>query len=51
MVISGLGPNLGHELYVSMKPTGFPNPDLFDRFAHSGHRLLTSKFPASDYVA
>ena len=24
--------------------TGFPNPDLFDHFAHSGHRLLTPSF-------
>ena len=24
--------------------TGFPNPDLFDHFAHSDHRLLTPSF-------
>ena len=24
--------------------TGFPNPDLFDHVAHSGHRLLTPSF-------
>ena len=24
--------------------TGFPNPDLVDHFAHSGHRLLTPIF-------
>ncbi len=24
--------------------TGFPNPDLFDHFAHSGHRLLAPSY-------
>jgi len=27
--------------------TGFPNPDLFDHFAHSGHRLFTPSSPTS----
>ena len=27
--------------FSSYSSTGFPDPDLFDRFAHSGHRLLT----------
>ena len=27
--------------FCSQVLTGFPNPDLFDRFAHSGRRLLT----------
>jgi hypothetical protein len=40
MVICGSGPNLIPELVSSKSSTGFPNPDLFDRFAHSGHRLL-----------
>ena len=29
----------------SEKLTGFPHPDLFDHFAHSGHRLLTLPLP------
>ena len=41
MVISGSGPNLYTELICSQGLTGFPNPDLFDHFAHSGRRLLT----------
>jgi len=41
MVISGSGPHLKNELSGSQQPAGFPNPDLFDHFAHSGHRLLT----------
>lgn len=41
MVISGSGPNLYVELLCSELATGFPDPDLVDHFAHSGHRLLT----------
>ena len=41
MVIRELGPNLSCELCNSKTRAGFPVPDLFDRFAHSGHRLLT----------
>jgi len=41
MVISGSGPNLTIELQCSRLLTGFPDPDLFDRCAHSGLRLLT----------
>ena len=44
MVISELGPNLSCELRNSKTRTGFPNPDLFDHFAHSGLRLLTPPF-------
>lgn len=39
MVISGSGPNLFSELNGSMPRTGFPDPDLFDHFAHMGRRL------------
>ena len=45
MVICGLGPNLQYELLRSEVRTGFPDPDLFDLFAHSGHRLLTPPSP------
>lgn len=38
MVISGSGPNLFSELNGSKPLTGFPNPDLFDHFAHMGRR-------------
>lgn len=41
MVCAGSGPNLENELLGSGCPTGFPDPDLFDRFAHAGRRLLT----------
>ena len=41
MVISGSGPNLDTELEGSQALAGFPDPDLFDRCAHSGRRLLT----------
>jgi len=41
MGISGSGPNLLGELYARKALSGFPNPDLFDRFAPSGRRLLT----------
>lgn len=39
MVICGSGPNLILELQCSRLLTGFPDPDLFDYFAHSGLRL------------
>lgn len=42
MVIRGSGPNLNNERIGSLAPAGFPDPDLFDRCAHSG--LLTSPF-------
>ena len=45
MVISGSGPNLFSELNGSMPLSGFPDPDLFDHFAHSGRRLLTPPLP------
>jgi hypothetical protein len=41
MVICGSGPNLVCEHKGSEPLAGFPDPDLFDHFAHSGHRLLT----------
>ena len=41
MVVRGSGPNLQSELIGSECPTGFPDPDLFDHFAHAGRRLLT----------
>jgi hypothetical protein len=41
MVICGPGPNLILELQGSQISTGFPDPDLFDHFAHSGRRLLS----------
>ncbi len=41
MVICGAGPNLPDELLRSRGQPGFPDPDLFDHFAHSGRRLLT----------
>src|SRR5690606_36080452 len=49
MVVRGSGPNLQSELVCSGCPTGFPNPDLFDRFAHAGRRLLSHLpvFPTS----
>lgn len=40
IVIRGPGPNLIAELAGSEATAGFPGPDLFDRCAHSGHRLL-----------
>ena len=46
MVICGSGTNLTLELHRSRLLTGFPDPDLFDRFAYSGRRLLTP--PLSD---
>jgi hypothetical protein len=46
MVISGSGPNLTRELCCSAGSTGFPNPVLFDRFAHSGRRLHTPLAPS-----
>ena len=45
MVICGSGPNLMNELICSKTSTGFPDPDLFDHCAHSGHRLLTPPSP------
>lgn len=51
MVICGSGPNLTHELCCSAGSPGFPDPDLFDHFAHSGHRLLTPPSPTSDCSA
>jgi hypothetical protein len=45
MVICGSGPNLFAELERSKQIAGFPGPDLFDHFAHSGRRLLP---PLSD---
>ena len=42
--LNDLGPNLSCELHNSKTLTDFPNPDLFDRFAHSGHRILTLPF-------
>jgi hypothetical protein len=39
MVICGSGPNLFVELKRSKQVAGFPDPDLFDHFAHSGRRL------------
>jgi hypothetical protein len=52
MVICGSGPNLASELTSSKRHTGFPDPDLFDHFAHSGRRLLTLPLAPSlaDYV-
>jgi len=47
MVIRGSGPYLWDELAGSEKLSGFPDPDLFDHFAHSGRRLLASPLPAS----
>lgn len=44
MVICRSGPNLTHELYSSAGSPGFPDLDLFDRCAHSGHRSLTLPF-------
>ena len=46
MVIRGSGPNLFAELcflfaVCSGHLPGFPDPDLFDHFAHAGRRLLT----------
>ncbi len=41
MVISGSGPNLNCEHAGSETLAGFPDPDLFDRSAHSGDCLLT----------
>jgi hypothetical protein len=41
MVISGSTPNLSKELMCSQVLTGFPDPDLFDHCAHSGHSSLT----------
>jgi hypothetical protein len=52
MVICGAVPNLPDELLRSKGQPGFPDPDLFDHFAHSGHRLLTPPAdPVSDCVA
>ncbi|WP_187428924.1 hypothetical protein [Roseobacter fucihabitans] len=51
MVICGSGPNLTYELCCSAGSLGFPNPGLFDQFAHSGHRLLTPPSPTSDCCA
>jgi hypothetical protein len=47
MVICGSGLYLWDELTGSEKLSGFPDPDLFDHFAHSGRRLLASPLPAS----
>ncbi len=33
--------------FCSQRLTGFPDPDLFDHFAHSCHRLLTLSWPRS----
>ena len=48
MVICGSDPNLQHELSRSNDCPGFPDPDLFDRYAHVGRRLLTPLSPTSD---
>jgi hypothetical protein len=50
MVISGSGPNLIVELKCSRVLTGFPNPDLFDHFAHSGRRLLSPPYPGVSFA-
>jgi hypothetical protein len=50
MVVRGSGPNLEGELVGSGCPTGFPDPDLFDHFAHAGRRRLTPPaVPASGF--
>jgi len=41
MVVHRSGPNLRSELCGSGCPTGFPDLDMFDRFAYAGRRLLT----------
>lgn len=46
MMICGSGPNLLQELSSSGTTAGFPDPDLFDHGAHSGHRLPTPSSPA-----
>jgi len=43
LVIRGSGPNLILELQRSRLEAGFPDPDLFDHFAHSGRGLLTEE--------
>ena len=48
LVIRGSGPNLILELQRSRLEAGFPDPDLFDLFAHSGRRLLTEGFQRPD---
>jgi hypothetical protein len=45
MVICRSGPNLTRELKGSENSTGFPDPNHFDHFAHSGRRLLTLPSP------
>ncbi len=47
MVIRGSGPNLIAGLCRPHLGPGFPDPDLFDHFAHSGRRSLTPPAPAS----
>ena len=42
-----IGPKSVERALSSQAPTRFPDPDLFDRFAHLGHRLLTLPLPAS----
>jgi len=51
MVICRLGPNLTIEFKSFENSTGFPNPDHFDHFAHSGRRLLTLPSPKMASVA
>lgn len=41
MVCAGSGPHLQGELLGSGSPPGFPDPDLFDHFAHADRCLLT----------
>lgn len=47
MVIRGSGPNLTAGLDRPQLVPGFPDPDLFDHYAHSGRRSLTPPVPAS----
>lgn len=47
MVICGSGPELVDGLFRSERFAGFPDPDLFDHFAHSGRRLPTPLSPAT----
>ena len=44
MVISGAGPNLAAVLPGSQNQAGFPDPDLFDHFAHSRGDFLSCSF-------
>ena len=46
MVIRGSGPDLTDGLDRPQLVAGFPDPDLFDHFAHPGRRSLTPPLPA-----